>query len=104
MEGYTIKPRGGFISVGTSNPRFGICDKAWRVGLDLGPSDPGLNCGKAYETGRQENSSWCRWRNLVESMLVLPSDQVEIMVNPIMMCSFYWPSDSGWITVKPGFC
>jgi len=42
-----VKTRGGFLSVGPSNPRFGICAKAWRVGLSLGPSDLGLDCGKA---------------------------------------------------------
>ena len=46
MAGYTVKPRGGFLSVGPSNPRFWICGKAWRVGLGLGPNDPGLECGK----------------------------------------------------------
>jgi len=47
MVGYIIKPRGGFLSVGPSNPGFGICGKDWRVGLSLGPSDPGLDYGKA---------------------------------------------------------
>ena len=74
MVGYTVNPRGGFLSIGPSNIRFGIRGKAWRVGLGLGPSDPGLDCGKDSETRRQENSSWCRWRNLVASMLVWPSD------------------------------
>jgi len=46
MEGYLINPRGGFIFVGPSNPRFWICVKALTVGLSLGPSDPGLDCGK----------------------------------------------------------
>jgi len=45
------------------------------------------------------NSSWCRWRNLVASMLVWPSDWVEIMVKHVMMCSLCWPSDSEWIMV-----
>ena len=47
MAGYTVNPRGGFLSVGASNPGFGICGKAWRVGLGLGPSYLGLDCGKA---------------------------------------------------------
>jgi len=47
MKGYTIKPRGGFFSIGPSNPKFGIRGKAWRVGLGLGPSDPGYDYGKA---------------------------------------------------------
>ena len=47
MVGNTIKPRGGFLSIGLNNIGFGICGKAWRVGLVLGPSDPSLDCGKA---------------------------------------------------------
>jgi len=47
MAGYTVKPRGGFLSVEPSNLRFRICDRAWRVSLDLGLSDPGSDCGKA---------------------------------------------------------
>jgi len=47
MAGYTVKPRGGLLSVGPSNPEFGICGKSRRVGLGLGPSDLGLDCGKA---------------------------------------------------------
>jgi len=47
MEGYTINSRGGFLSIGPSNPGFGIFGKAWRVGLSLGPSDLGLDCGKS---------------------------------------------------------
>jgi len=47
MAGYVVKPRGGFLSVGPSNPRFGICGRVWRVGLGLGPSDLGLDCSKA---------------------------------------------------------
>ena len=31
---------------GPSNPRFGTCGKAWRVGHSLGPSDLGLDCDK----------------------------------------------------------
>ena len=47
MARYTVKPRGGFLSVGLSNPKFWICSKAWRVGLILGPSNLGLDFGKA---------------------------------------------------------
>ena len=47
MAGYMIKPKGGFLSIGPSNLGFGICDKSWRVGLGLGPSDLGLDCSKA---------------------------------------------------------
>ena len=47
MAGYTIKPRSGFLSVEPSNPEFGICSKSWRAGLGLGPSDLGMDCGKA---------------------------------------------------------
>ena len=47
MELYTVNPRGGLHSVGPSNLRFGICGKACRVGLGLGPNDPGLDCGKS---------------------------------------------------------
>ena len=47
MAVYMINPRGGLLSIGSSNPKFGICGKAWRVGLDLGSSDLGLDCGKA---------------------------------------------------------
>jgi len=47
MGVYTVKPRGGFLCAGPSNPWFGICGKAWRVGLSLGPSDLGLDCSKA---------------------------------------------------------
>jgi len=36
-------------------------------------------------------------------MLIWPSDWVEITINPVMMCSLCWPSDPGWIIVKPGF-
>jgi len=36
-------------------------------------------------------------------MLVWPSDEVDITVKPIMMCSLCWPSDSRWIIVKLGF-
>jgi len=46
MVGYTIKPRARLLFVGPGNARFGICGKAWRVGLGLGPSDSGLDCGK----------------------------------------------------------
>ena len=46
MVGYTVKLRGGVLSVGPSNLRFWICSKAWRGGLGLGPSDLGLDCGK----------------------------------------------------------
>ena len=35
------------------------------------------------------------------SMLVWPSDMVEIMVKSIIPCLLCWPSDLGWITVKP---
>ena len=42
-----VNPRGGFLSIGPSNLRFGICSKAWRVGLGLGPSDLDFDCGKA---------------------------------------------------------
>ena len=55
-----VKPRGGFLSNGPINTRFGICGKAWRVHLVLGPSDSGLNCDKALETRRQENSTQYR--------------------------------------------
>lgn len=65
------------------------------MGLGLGPSDPGLDCGKALEIRRQENSSWCRWRNPLASMLTFPSDQVEITVKPVMTCLLCLPSDSG---------
>jgi len=47
MVGYTVRPRGGFLFIGPSNPKFEICGKAQRVGVGLGPSDPGLDCGKA---------------------------------------------------------
>ena len=50
--GYTVKPRGGSFSIGLSNLGFGICGKSWRVGLSLGPSNLGLDCGKARETKR----------------------------------------------------
>jgi len=103
MEGYTIKPRGGLLSIGPSSPEFGICGKASRAGLGLGPNDPGLDCNKSRETKRYEISSWCRWRNSMGSMLVLPSDRVEITINPVMMCSLFWPSDPGWITLKVDF-
>ena len=46
MTGCTVKERGGSLSIGPSNPRFGICGKAWRVGLGLGPSDLGLDYDK----------------------------------------------------------
>ena len=75
--------------------------KDW--GLGLGPSDPSLDCGKARENRRYENSSRCRWRNMVASMLVWCSDQVETTVKPVMMCSLCWPSVRGWIMVKLGF-
>ena len=52
---------------------------------------------------RQENSSLCEWRNSVASMIVWPSDQVEIMVKPVMTSLMCLPSDMGWITVKPDF-
>jgi len=39
MVGYTVKTRVGLLSVGPSNLRIGICGKAWRVGMGLGPSD-----------------------------------------------------------------
>ena len=80
---------------GPSNLKFGICGKAWRVGLDLRPRDLGLDCSKPRETRRQENSSRRRWRNPVASMLIWPSDRVEIIVNPVMMCPLCWPSDMG---------
>jgi len=35
--------------------------------------------------------------------LFFPSDWVEIMVKPVMTCLLCWPSDSRWITIKPGF-
>ena len=47
MAGYVVKHKDGFLFVGPSNPRFGICGKAQGVGLGLGPSDPGLRSGKA---------------------------------------------------------
>ena len=31
------------------------------------------------------------------------SDVVEIMVNPVITCLLFWPSDLVWITVKAGF-
>jgi len=40
-------PRGGLLLIGPNNPRFGICGKAWGVGLDLGHSDPSWDCGEA---------------------------------------------------------
>jgi len=103
MAGYTVNQRGGFLSIGLSNTGFGICSKAWRLGLGLGPSDPSLDYSKARDIRRHENSSWCRWRTMVASMLVWPNDLVEIMVNVVMMCSLCWPSDTGWIAVKLGF-
>jgi len=39
----------------------------------------------------------------VASMLVWPSDQVEITVRAVMTCSLCWPSDPGWIIVKHSF-
>ena len=36
------------------------------------------------------------------SMLVCPSDWVEIMVKPVITCSLCCFNDSGWIIVKPG--
>ena len=51
----------------------------------------------------KKNYAWCRWRNSMASMLVRPSDRVEIMVKHVMMCSLCWSSDPGWITIKPGF-
>jgi len=36
-------------------------------------------------------------------MLIWPNDQVNISVNPIMMCSLCWSSDPIWIAVKPAF-
>lgn len=47
MTRYMVKPKGGLLSVGPSNIEFGICGKAWRVGLGLGPNDLGLDYGKA---------------------------------------------------------
>jgi len=35
-------------------------------------------------------------------MLVWSSDRVEIMVKHVMICLLCWPSDLGWITIKPG--
>ena len=46
MKRYSVKPRGGFLFVGPSNLGFVICGKAWRLGLGLGHSDSGLDCGK----------------------------------------------------------
>ena len=103
MDIYIVKHRGGLLFVGTSNPGSGICDKSLRVGLYLGSNDLGLDCSKSYETRRQENSLRCRWRNPVVSMLVWPSDGVEIKVKPSMMCSMCFPSDPAWIMIKPGF-
>jgi len=40
----------------------------------------------------------------VAFMLVWPNDRVEVTVNSIMMCKLCWPSDLGWIMVKPGLC
>jgi len=42
-----VKPRGCLLFFGPSNPGFGIYGKAWRAGLDLGPSDLGMDFGKA---------------------------------------------------------
>ena len=39
MVGYMVNPRGGFLSIGRSNFKYGICGEAWRVGLGLGPND-----------------------------------------------------------------
>jgi len=47
MVGYMVNPIGGLVSIGTSNPGFGIYHKAWRVGLGLGHSNPDLDCGKS---------------------------------------------------------
>lgn len=52
---------------------------------------------------RQENSSRCRCINSVASMIVWPSDRVDIMVKSIMLYSLCWPNDAGWITIKLGF-
>jgi len=81
-----------FLFFGPGNLMFGIFGKSWRVGLGLGPSDPGWDCGKDGETRRKENSSRCKWRNLVAYMLFWPSDWVEITLKPIMMCSLCWTS------------
>ena len=37
------------------------------------------------------------------SMLVWPSDPVDIIVNLVITCSLCWPSDPRWIMVKYGF-
>ena len=37
------------------------------------------------------------------SMLVWPSDRVDIMVKPIMTCLLCWPSDLRWIMVMTSF-
>jgi len=57
----------------------------------------------AVKPDREENSAWCRWINPMASMLVWPSDWVEITVKLVMMCSLCWPSDPRWITINPGF-
>ena len=49
-----VNPRGFLLSVGLSNPEFGICGKAWRGGLGLGPSDLSLDYSKACETSRRK--------------------------------------------------
>jgi len=36
-------------------------------------------------------------------MLIWPSDLVKFMLNLVITCLLFWPSDSEWITVKPGF-
>jgi len=44
-----------------------------------------------------------RWRNPVASILIWPSDWVEITVKTVMLCLFCWHSDRRWITVNPSF-
>ena len=39
---------------------------------------------------------------MVVSILVWPSDSLEIMLNVFMMFLLCWPSDPGWITLKSG--
>ena len=73
------------------------------MGLSLGPTDSVWIAIKPERLGDRKIPHGVGGETQWNPCLFWPSDLVEIMVKPIISCLLCFPSDLGWITVKPGF-
>ena len=82
--------------------------KTWRVCLGLGPINPWIRLlilVNPERLGDRKIPHGVGGENPVVSILIFfPSYRVEVVVKPVMTFLLCWPTNLGWITIKPRLC